>query len=174
MLKINNSEVDKVQVYGGNIINYPLNSLFSSGYTNNGITYTSQASGAVLVNGTATADSYANLALTEPYPHGIPSGTYTISGCPNISGVSLVLADRSTSEIIAGNNYSGQISVTDSSIIPIISIRVAVGTVLENIEIKPMFNIGGTALPFKTYFEKQVSKVVVKQGESETTIYEKA
>lgn len=174
--KINNTDVSKVQVYGGNIISFS-NSL---NWDNNGITYISQASGAIIINGTATAESYCNLALTEPYPQGILNGVYTLSGCPDKDGLSLVLANRSggaivkdsaNKSVINSNNvpFTGQVET--SGFIPVVSIRVAAGTSLDNLEIKPMFNIGDKVLPFKPYFEKQVNKLIIKKNGTETVVY---
>lgn len=168
--KINNIDVSKIQMYGGNIISYPLGSL---AITNEGITYTFEDNGAVLINGTSTDNgSYCNLALINSYASGIPGDFYTISGCPDVDGLSMVLVNKTSGGVLAGNNYSGYIEINpDSSITPIMRIRVGANITLKDVEIKPMFNKGKVALPFKPYFEKQVSKLIIKKNGTETVVY---
>ena len=73
-----------------NLVPWPYYGAIISGdtYTSNGITWTVNLDGSITATGTATANSYFQLAM-ENHPERVngeyclPTGTYTLSGCPS-------------------------------------------------------------------------------------------
>lgn len=90
----------KVTRCGKNLIKQPYD--YASGYTKNGLTFTINNDGSVLITGTASALTGFRFA-TNMF---LPSGTYALSGCPSDGG-------NSTYTLIIQSNTTSTINYTD-------------------------------------------------------------
>lgn len=88
--KANGSEISAiVNVYGAKNLNvYPYH---ETTMTTNGVTFNDNGDGSITVNG-ATTSAYAvfSMRLDGVSPIKLKKGTYTLSGCPNKSGLSMI------------------------------------------------------------------------------------
>lgn len=106
--------------------------------TENGITFTPQSDGSVLVNGTATGTATYRM-VTDSDAFTLPSGTYIISGEKNSS--------QSIGWSIGGTiSYSttgsgAQISLESETTFDFVFIRIASGQTLSNIRFYPMIRL---------------------------------
>jgi hypothetical protein len=149
------SPLAKIKSIGG--MTYKCNNLMpkttKTSTTLNGITFTVQEDGSVVVNGTATAKTsftlVSNVAVTV--------GTaYTLSGCPeggSYSTYALRMYSTSASGYQAIHDYGSGETITASYINYRACIEIENGTTVTNIRFKPMLNEGETALPYEPYFE---------------------
>lgn len=140
-----------------NLIPYP----YKTSTTNiNGVDFTVNEDGSVLVNGTNTSTtSFCWFQLTGDisFKEGEPC---FLSGCP--SGGSLSTYRLRTAAIDdTGNGALINKTVSKTQIFIVIGI----GATVENLIFKPMLNKGTTALPYEKYIApKDVEKVVVAKS----------
>lgn len=112
--------------------------------TSNGITFTVNDDGTVLVNGTATARAELSLGSIK-----CKAGTYTLSGCPvNNGGQYALLTYNGGDSKGTGHTFTFN---EEKSIG--FTIRIEAGVVADNLLFKPMLNEGSTALPYEPYYE---------------------
>lgn len=151
-----NPENIKVNM-SSNLIPYP----YKTSTTNiNGVDFTVNEDGSVLVNGTNTSTtSFCWFQLTGDisFKEGEPC---FLSGCP--SGGSLSTYRLRTAAIDdTGNGALINKTVSKTQIFIVIGI----GATVENLIFKPMLNKGTTALPYEKYIApKDVEKVVVAKS----------
>ena len=124
--------------------------------TSNGITFTAQEDGSILVNGTATAQATFDIRWYGSSAMKLTMGkTYTLSGCPS-GGSSSTFYMRCDSIGNAQATYDagggGTFTVTQDTEYYIF-IRIAAGVTVNNAVFHPMLNEGTTALPYEPYFE---------------------
>ena len=110
--------------------------------TENGVTFTPQSDGSVLVNGTASATAtYRLVTTTDSYT--LPAGTYIISGAKN--------SNRSIGWSINGYiTYSTaesgtQFTLSEATTFDFIFIRIASGQVLNNVTFHPMIRLSSVS-----------------------------
>lgn len=139
-------------LYGSkNLIPFP----YQNGSTNiNGLNFTVNNDGTVVINGTATATTVLYLYLQSSNPIYFPQGTYYIGGSGTLSNnsirVSVGIARASTSSREWVSNSSFTLENGDG--IFQFSIAVDKGVTVNNVVVKPMFNKGTTAQPYDKYF----------------------
>ena len=134
-------ESAQVQTTGAQLIAHPFD---ESTLTRNGITYTDNGDGSVIVNGTATTDSVTYIKFGKT----LEAGTYTLSGCPaggSANGYSLCFGSSLQADIGEGITRDVNDETFD------IYIRVKSGTTVNNAVFRPMLNAGDTALPWEPY-----------------------
>lgn len=134
-------ESTQVQTTGAQLIAHPFD---ESTLTRNGITYTDNGDGSVIVNGTATTDSVTYIKFGKT----LEAGTYTLSGCPaggSANGYSLCFGSSLQADIGEGITRDVNNETFD------IYIRVKSGTTVNNAVFRPMLNAGDTALPWEPY-----------------------
>ena len=134
-------ESEQVQTTGAQLIAHPFD---ESTLTRNGITYTDNGDGSVIVNGTATADSVTYIKFGKT----LEAGTYTLSGCPaggSANGYSLCFGSSLQADLGEGITRDVNNETFD------IYIRVKSGTTVNNAVFRPMLNTGETALPWEPY-----------------------
>lgn len=134
------------QVDGGakNVLRYT----FEGSTSDNGITVTRNADGTITANGTAgSGNSYVILSQNLT----LPAGTYIISAV-NASDSNCYIYDNGSWESVSGR----QERTLDGSTPVVILLRVAEGTTLSNVVIKPMicrieaWNISTAFVPYRS------------------------
>ena len=142
-----------------NLLIFPYANASVGTYTNNGITFTVNADGTVLVNGTATNRARLILKQINQGNYSFKSGIYTLSGVPfsKFNGTNgelqfaFAFADGTTTAIYG--SWNGKtFELTQEAISYYLEINVIGGQTANNWLFKPMFNAGSTALPYQPYF----------------------
>lgn len=135
-----------------NLIPYPYS---ETSKTTNGITFTINADGSIIVNGTATAG--ASIFL-KAYIHTdnlklVKGETYTLSGYPETGiGLGMIqIQDISYSEDYINEGYAKTFTAQHESYYMVV--KILEGKTVSNLTIRPMLNKGDTALPYEPYFE---------------------
>ena len=120
--------------------------------TINGITYTVNDDGSVLVNGTATALTVLNIIGNNTFT--LPEGIYTISGCPSGGSNSTYRLDINDGARTEWRDYgnSSAFALTEDTLIRNVRIRIAKGATIDNLLFKPMLEKGSQATPYSPYF----------------------
>lgn len=145
-----------VNVVEKNLLPYPYNSATS---TNNGITFTANSDGSVTVNGTATGTAVFILKNMNSWKT-LPSGTYTLSGCPSGGGngrYALIAQfyDNGTFKGLydygsgATDTYLSEVAMPISS--SNFYIAIWQGTTFNNETFKPMLERGSSVTAFEAY-----------------------
>lgn len=129
-----------------NLIPFPYN---QSTITNNGVTYTVNADGSVLANGTAT--EYTNSVIYLAKNITFPAGTYTFV-FNDTSTEGAVMPVMINGALFADVSTYRTITLKDGDFLTIY-LQVAGGASVTNLLIKPRINPGSTALPHEPYFE---------------------
>ena len=139
--------------------------------TLNGVNFTVNSDGTVIVNGTATAlVSYA--VNTSKYP----SGQYALSGCPKNGSnttyrLDIVDYTTGTPVVIAidtGNGASFELSDDDADYRT--RIRIASGQTVDNLVFKPMlctkaaWDISHQYVPYRPSYDELVARVEALKG----------
>lgn len=139
-----------------NLIPFPYYNGKDAGYTEtiNGVTWTVNADGSITANGTATASSAFSLWGSLDFH--LPKGIYTLSGAQPYVGVYINAYKNNAyvTEAAAHNGVNRTFDWTDIEYTSngVMLIAVA-GQTFNNVIIKPMLNLGTTALPYEPYFE---------------------
>lgn len=155
----------KLLTIGG--MTYKCNNLIPYPYTDTtktveGVTFTDNGDGTITLNGSVPEDQARGVSFTlkaRSTPINLPNETCTISGCPSGSdnvyvGLSFYNDSTWTTELVdyygvpASKNLS---NISYNSVA--ITIGVQPGAVCNNLVIKPMLNVGSTALPYEPYYE---------------------
>jgi len=127
--------------------------------TVNGITFTAKADGTVVVNGTATANAPLIIQNSGTWTT-LPSGTYTLSGCPSGgSGSKYALIaqfyDNGTAKILTDYGSGATATYSTGASLPSGSANIFIivfnGTTVNNLTFKPMIESGSTATTFEPY-----------------------
>ena len=145
-----------VNVVGKNLLPCPYNSATS---TNNGITFTANSDGSVTVNGTATGTAVFILKNMNSWKT-LPSGTYTLSGCPSGGGngrYALIAQfyDNGTFKGLydygsgATDTYLSEVAMPISS--SNFYIAIWQGTTFNNETFRPMLERGSSVTTFEPY-----------------------
>lgn len=149
-----------------------------------GITFTDNGDGTITTNGTATAyaDYPLQLRTDSVTPFYLPSGTYTISGCPAGGGTSTYrilvgITVNNAWQTIAADSGDGATFEYDTSMGALgVVIAVYQGMTVNNVTFKPILNAGSTALPYTPYVApgiefsaiEESNILVVNSGDVET------
>lgn len=111
--------------------------------TQNGVTFTGNRDGTIIVNGTATSDIYYNL----PAPHVTVGETYILTGCPAGGGSStyrLYHKYRDSGGNYA-NDYGDGVTFTEENGTYVTTIFIASGQTVSNLVFKPMIRLATDA-----------------------------
>lgn len=135
-----------IDVVGKNLL--PNNSTYIN---TSGITFTRNADGSVLVNGTATANSFCRIGENFDLPVGdyILSGGYINSG--SYIAVQIKHSDNTYSFPATTSNGTRSFSIVEGDHIDYIQIRISNGTQVDNYTFYPMVEKGNTATGFEPY-----------------------
>jgi hypothetical protein len=148
--KADNYVIKGKSVQGKNLVNYPY-AIGNSG-TTNGIDYTVNADGSIVLNGTATAAIYLSFNIGSSLVKLTPGETYTLSGCPGGgSSSSYFMA-------IQSNPESGQTVSTTSKGSSFVAqknsyriyIFVAANMEVENLTFYPQLEKGSTVTEWQS------------------------
>ena len=163
-VKIENISVNKVKDYwrirsGVNMGRNPKNLIpFPYGESNktvNGITFTVNEDGTVIVNGTATGGNAEFLVFNKTTELLKPNTPYTLSGCNSgTNSISIYVAaykENTWQAEYHANNTAGKTFTTIDGNSYISKIFVRNGTTATNFTFKPMLNEGTKALPYYYY-----------------------
>ena len=135
--------VDSVQVCGKNM-------LPNKAKTNTvaGITFTVNPDKSVTAKGTAT--SWANIVIDADFS--LPAGTYTLNSNIQTAGVNLVIGkDTSGKKNIAVSSTASKTFTLSDSIKHCVAYIAVVPDSVVDTTIRPMLNLGTTALPYEPY-----------------------
>lgn len=130
-----------------NLIPFPY---YMDSQTIEGITFTVNDDGTIILNGTipSTADVNAIFNITVNDGFSLDAGTYTLSGTGNSNVVV-----RFSGGIAYDASTKSETFTTDKISKSTIFLYVKKGTTLTNFVVKPMLNKGETALPHEPYYE---------------------
>ena len=120
-----------VKTVGKNKLNVTANS-----QTSNGVTFTVNNDKSITLNGTATADTYYNVALNNV----LEASNYILTGCPSGGGTGTYqLYLKNSGGTTLGNDYGSGATFTLTSGNSVnVTIKVVNGATLNNLVFKPM------------------------------------
>lgn len=138
-----------VERCGENLVKYPYS---SSSASRNGLVFTSQQDGSIVVNGTATVDTWFpfRLDIEKRLPINTPM---TLSGCPagGSSGsyyIGLYLGGKWFADMGNGNT---DVKFTTREIASRVEVSIIKGTVCNNLTFYPKIEVGATITPYSKY-----------------------
>ena len=115
----------------------------------NGVKYTASDDGSVIANGTATAVSYQENVVI------LPSGTYTLSGCPSggsNNSYKMMVMDKDYNSL--GDDFGSGVTFTlNSETLVRARIRVANGYNINNVKFYPQIEQGNTKTNYSVYLQ---------------------
>lgn len=138
-----------VERCGENLVKYPYS---SSSASRNGLVFTSQQDGSIVVNGTATVDTWFPFRwdIEKRLPINTPM---TLSGCPagGSSGsyyIGLYLGGKWFADMGNGNT---DVKFTTREIASCVEVSIIKGTVCNNLTFYPKIEVGTTITPYSKY-----------------------
>lgn len=138
-----------VERCGENLVKYPYS---SSSASRNGLVFTSQQDGSIVVNGTATVDTWFPFRwdIEKRLPINTPM---TLSGCPagGSSGsyyIGLYLGGKWFADMGNGNT---DVKFTTREIASRVEVSIIKGTVCNNLTFYPKIEVGTTITPYSKY-----------------------
>lgn len=138
-----------VERCGENLVKYPYS---SSSASRNGLVFTSQQDGSIVVNGTATVDTWFSFRwdIEKRLPINTPM---TLSGCPagGSSGsyyIGLYLGGKWFADMGNGNT---DVKFTTREIASRVEVSIIKGTVCNNLTFYPKIEVGTTITPYSKY-----------------------
>lgn len=158
-VEIESIENPVISVYGKNLIPYPYSGLPSGAGTKtvNGITFTVNDDGSVLVNGTATEQATFMLFSGTKIKG---NATYTVSGCPSGGSADtyfLRVTVGGYSMQTTGNPYTATVPAEKSSDYSYIAVKS--GVTVNDLLFKPQCELGTTTSEYEPY--KAIQTVTV-------------
>ena len=122
---------------------------FTFSKTSSGIVYNYYTNGTILANGTSTSTSYSMFSSdASSYVKTLVAGTYTISGGTNIINVEAV---RINGSLITTDTGNGATFTLEESTDVFIRTKIASGTTVNNVLVKPMLEKGSIATEYEPY-----------------------
>ena len=118
-----------------------------------GVTYTVNSNGSVIATGTAT-DNSIQYMVGQSHMLQLPTGTYTLSGCPAGGGQNTYRVCIKTSDTTPGYYYDTGDGITFTLDEPKhiqIYIYVGIGITVNNLVFKPQLEVGPKATSFEPY-----------------------
>lgn len=138
-----------VERCGENLVKYPYS---SSSASRNGLVITSQQDGSIVVNGTATADTWFSfgLGIEKRLPINTPM---TLSGCPAGGSsrsyyIGLYLGGKWFADMGNGNT---DVKFTTREIASRVEVSIIKGTVCNDLTFYPKIEVGTTITPYSKY-----------------------
>ena len=138
-----------VERCGENLVKYPYS---SSSASRNGLVITSQQDGSIVVNGTATADTWFPFrwGIEKRLPMNTPM---TLSGCPAGGSsqsyyIGLYLGGKWFADMGNGNT---DVKFTTREIASRVEVSIIKGTVCNNLTFYPKIEVGTTITPYSKY-----------------------
>lgn len=129
----------KVKTTGKNLIPFPY---YTSSKTENGLTFTVNDDGTILVNGTASSNTVFRLCTAIDLENGV---NYILSGCPSdVNGVSIQEFNGAPYDTGNGATFKGFINEG-------FRIRIASGTVCNKLMFKPMVRYASADSDYEVY-----------------------
>ena len=138
----------EVGVYSGNLLPYPYH---YTDYTSSGLTFTDNGDGVLTVNGTATERVRYTLSFTLT----LPKGTYYLKSVDGIADGFFHLQNANTSLDIAYIKLHGDSFTLTEKTKMRVYLYIGSGAICNNLILKPMLNVGTSALPYEPYKAKQ-------------------
>lgn len=148
LVSVGDSGSFEVGVYGGNILPYPYP---FTDYTSDGLTFTDKGDGTLTVNGTATARVRYTLSTTLT----LPKGTYYLKCVDGIADGFFHLQNANTSSDIAYMKLHGDSFTLTEKTKMRVYFYIGSGAICNNLILRPMLNVGTSALPYEPYKAKQ-------------------
>ena len=142
-----------VKKCGKNLIPFPYAS--NTAQTVNGVTYTPNSNGSIVIDGTATGQISFEIFKNSQKPIMLSAGTYFLSGIPSESGASpttfymQVYYDGKWGVIDVGSG--GAFTVSDTVALERITLFIKTGVEFTNLAIKPQLEVGTTATEYEQY-----------------------
>lgn len=148
-----------VKIHGKNLVGFAVGSASS-----NGITATYYSDGSIVLNGTATSNSFVRYDLIQPIT--VTAGqnytlsannTSTIGSASKYASVRLNTGagdDTGTESFLYNLNATNTFSKTTDTTYYRLTIRTASGLSYDNFVIKPMLELGSTATAYEPYQEQ--------------------
>lgn len=136
----------EIRVHGANLCNLP----DMESYSNNGI-YWKYSNGAIVANGTASAQSYVppSTCTLDLIP-----GTYTVSGgVDNVSVIVTRKRDGVSAWFTSSNGSSATFDVEEGDILYLYG-QVPNGKTVVNVVVYPVITAGTTPMPYESYSEQ--------------------
>ena len=134
---------------------------------NNGITWTVNADGSVVANGTATEKSIFSLVRFAEFI--LPSGTYTISGCPSDGGYAahrfeIFFGDKYGNAVVDDSEFGAgkTVNAPNGTANAYLALSIASGATANNLVFKPMIE-KGTMATAPAPFIPDISAVTLKK-----------
>ena len=138
-----------VERCGENLVKYPYS---SSSASRNGLVFTSQQDGSIVVNGTATVDTWFSFRwdIEKRLPINTPM---TLSGCPAGGSsrsyyIGLYLGGKWFADMGNGNT---DVKFTTREIASRVEVSIIKGTVCNNLTFYPKIEVGTTITPYSKY-----------------------
>ena len=129
----------KLKTTGKNLIPFPY---YTSSKTENGLTFTVNDDGTILVNGTASSNTVFRLCTGIDLENGV---NYILSGCPSdISGISIQEFNGAPYDTGNGATFKGFVNEG-------FRIRIASGTVCNKLLFKPMVRYASADSDYEVY-----------------------
>lgn len=110
-------------------------------YTHQGIEYKTNVDGTITVNGTASAVSYVN--IINGCTVTLPAGTYKLTGCPSGGSDSTYRLDIDNGSRVKEFGSGTTFTFSEETTLQNVRIRIASGTVVNNLVFKPMISLDG-------------------------------
>lgn len=140
---------------GKNLIPYPY---YDKSRVTNGITYTVNSDGSILLNGTATANSSFVLVSNLSPIKLDKSESYFLSGCPSGGGFeSYRIFIQNTAYQQGYSDMGNGVSFTAENTDYYIFIIIREGATVNNLVFSPMLSHGTSALPYEPYTSDTLS-----------------
>ena len=141
---LSNEVATRAKLGGHNLLPYP----YTNGTkTEEGITWTPQADGSVLVNGTATADSYFRFVYDEAIPNLKVGGSYTfsISGSNSVELIVAYLDSSSVEHTLGVVTSEATYTIPNDYVKARLVAKVYSGVAISNATIYPMIRLATDA-----------------------------
>lgn len=165
-IKVKASGGSKVIRYGKNLLKYPYT---DASKTLNGVTFTVNEDGTVLVNGTATAKTTFLLYSGDTQLISDTEADLFLSGCPEGGSTSTYyIVDSWTGIYEVGE---GRILTKGTNRTRVVGIGVESGVTMNNVLFKPQIEVGTVKTAFEPYVEPMESAVVDGMAEVTSAYY---
>lgn len=120
--------------------------------------FVTSTNGTIIANGTTTSTAYSILTSTmADYKFTLSAGTYTLSGSTSNIDVELINVNNSATQRSSGG-VAKTFTLTDS-IECQVRARIMSGVTVNNETVKPMLNLGSTALDWEEYTGSTSSQI---------------
>lgn len=129
---------------GKNLVPYPYAS--NSPLTSNGVTFTANADGTITVSGTATANTFFNLAVSVL----VPAGTYTVKRTGN-SALNFLVWNTGGTTLAQSSTADATLTLTEPTVVNLFLRANNGGAFGSGVTVEPQIELGSTAHDYEAY-----------------------